>query len=508
MRPPVRRLVATLAVAGLVAWATPGCGARAPARSAALEEIRARGELRWGADVQGGEPYVYEDRSGALVGFEVALADQLASALGVRARLVQNDWSNLIPSLERGSFDVALNGIEMTPARAARVAFTRPYYVFSERLVGRRGDGRIRDLAALRGLRVGTLANSQAWELLRDAGAVAVPYEGVDEPFVDLEHGRTDAVVLDDLIVARYVGRHPSLAVVGDLAEGRYAVALRPGDEDLRAALDGALAQIIDSGAWRQTLARWNLDGEREAGLASAPSRPPRDTPPTGSLLRSAVEAGAARPLTARQILLFLEGALVTLVISLAAMALAAPLGLGLALLRLESPRLRPFATAYVEIVRGTPVLLQLYLLYYGLAGVLPLGPWTAAIVGLGLNTAAYEAEIYRGAIGAVPRAQWEAALALGATRRLALRTVILPQGLRLSIPGVTNDFISLLKDSSLVSVLTVVELTKRMTITAVDARGWLLPGALCAALYFALGYPFARLARRLERRLAATGTL
>jgi polar amino acid transport system substrate-binding protein len=158
--------------------------------------------------------------------------------------------------------------------------------------------------------------------------------------------------------------------------------------------------------------------------------------------------------------------------------------------------------------VRGTPVLLQLSLLDSGLAGVLPLGPWTAAIVGLGLNTAAYEAEIYRGAIGAVPRAQWEAALALGATRRLALRTVILPQGLRLSIPGVTNDFISLLKDSSLVSVLTVVELTKRMTITAVDARGWLLPGALCAALYFALGYPFARLARRLERRLAATGTL
>jgi polar amino acid transport system substrate-binding protein len=507
MRRPARRLVATLAVAGVLAVVTSGCGVRRPGPSSTLEEIRARGELRWGADVQGGEPYVYEDRSGALVGFEVALADQLASALGVRARLVQNDWSTLIPSLERGTFDVALNGIEVTPTRAARVAFTRPYYLFSECLVARQGDGRIRDLASLRGRRVGTLANSQAWELLRDAGAVALPYEGVDEPFVDLEHGRTDAVVLDDVIVARYVGRHPSLAVVGDLAEGRYAVALRPADDDLRAALDGALAQIVGSGAWRQTLARWNLDGDREAMLAEAPRRPPAP-PLAAGAVASAVAMGAARPLTPRQILLFFEGALVTLVISLAAMALAVPLGLGLALARLESPRLRPFATAYVEIVRGTPVLLQLYLLYYGLAGVLPLGPWTAAIVGLGLNTAAYEAEIYRGGIGAVPRAQWEAALALGASRRRALRTVILPQGLRLAIPGVTNDFISLLKDSSLVSVLTVVELTKRMTITAVDARGWLLPGALCAALYFALGYPFARLARRLERRLAATGTL
>src|SRR5665213_2874087 len=264
MRSPGSRSFATLVVAGVLAAATSGCSTRTPAPSSTLEEIRARGELRWGADVQGGEPYVYEDRSGALVGFEVALAEQLAAALGVRARLVQNDWSNLIPSLERGTFDVALNGIEVTPARAARVAFTRPYYVFSERLVGRRGDGRIRDLGSLRGLRVGTLANSQAWDLLRDAGAVALPYEGVDEPFVDLEHGRTDAVVLDDLIVARYLGRHPSLAVVGDLAEGRYAVALRPSDEDLRAALDGALAQIIRSGAWRRTLSGWNLDGARE----------------------------------------------------------------------------------------------------------------------------------------------------------------------------------------------------------------------------------------------------
>ena len=205
-------------------------------------------------------------------------------------------------------------------------------------------------------------------------------------------------------------------------------------------------------------------------------------------------------PLSARQLVLFLQGALVTLVISLAAMALAAPLGLGLALLRLESPRLRPFAAAYVEIVRGTPVLLQLYVLYFGLADMIALGPWTAAIIGLGLNYAAYEAEIYRGAIQAIPGAQWEAAVAIGLSRRAALRHVVLPQALRIATPGVTNDFISLLKDSSLVSVLTVVELTKRLTITAVDNRGWLVPGALCAALYFVLGYPLARVARRLER--------
>jgi polar amino acid transport system substrate-binding protein len=468
----------------------------APARAGALDRVRAQGELRWGGDEQGGEPYAYEDpaRGGALVGFEVDLAAALARALGVRATFVQNDWSTLIPALQRGSFDVALNGIEVTPARAAQVAFTRPYYFFAERLVARRGDGRVRDLASLRGLRVGTLASTQAWDLLRAAGAVAVPYEGVDEPFLDLEHGRTDAVLLDDLIVGRYLGRHPSLAAVGDVAQGRYAIALRRQDQDLRAALDRALGALIASGAWRRTLARWGLDNPRQAALAA-----PDAVPAAGA---ASTAAPAPRRLTAHQLVLFGQGALVTLIITVAAMLLAAPLGLALTLLRTESPRLGRLATVYVEVVRGTPVLLQLYLIYFGLANVVSLSPWTAAILGLGLNYAAYEAEIYRGALASVPVSQWEAALAIGMTRRMALREIILPQAMRLALPGVTNDFISLLKDSSLVSVLTVVELTKRMTITAVDDRSWLVPGLLCAALYFVLGYPFARLARRLERAL------
>src|SRR5262245_42321412 len=215
-----------------------GCGA--PRSTGALDRIRARGELTWGADEQGGEPYAFEDagRGGALVGFEVDLADSIARALGVRARFVQNDWSTLVPSLERGTFDVALNGIEVTPALAARVAFSRPYYRFTERLVARRGDARVHDLASTRGLRVGTLAGSLSWQLAREAGADAIPYEGVDEPFVDLAHERIDAVLLDDIIVARYAGRHPTLAVVADVAEGHYAIALRPGDEDLRQAID------------------------------------------------------------------------------------------------------------------------------------------------------------------------------------------------------------------------------------------------------------------------------
>jgi polar amino acid transport system substrate-binding protein len=208
---------------------------------------------------------------------------------------------------------------------------------------------------------------------------------------------------------------------------------------------------------------------------------------------------------------LFFAGAGVTLLVSVAAMVLAIALGLLLALARLPSPvpwrrALGFVATAYVEILRGTPVLLQLYVIYFGLAGVVALNPFVAAVLGLGLNYAAYEAEIYRAGIQAVPRGQIEAAVALGMPGALVVRRVLLPQAFRFSLPGVANDFIALLKDSALVSVITVVELTKRMTIVAVDAGSWLGPGLLCASLYLAMSYPLSRLARRLETALGPRG--
>ncbi|HXU81556.1 MAG TPA: ABC transporter substrate-binding protein/permease [Polyangia bacterium] len=470
-----------------------GCSSERP--SSALDRVKRSGVLRWGGDIQGGEPYVFEDpkRPDGLTGFEVEIAEALARELGVKAKFVQNDWSTLVPSLERGTFDLALNGLEVTAAREQRIRFTRPYYLFAERLVARAGDGRIRDLASLRGLRVGTLANSLAWDLLGASGAERVPYEGQEEPFLDLAQGRTDAVLLDDIIVARY-GNKPGLAVVADVAEGRYGIGVRRGEDDLWAAVDGALGRLARSGALREIFRRWQIDGPRQERLAEQGGD-------------EAHPVGRRRPLDAHQLGLFLQGAAVTVLISASAMLLAILGGLFLAVARLPSPvawrrPLRWAATAYVEIFRGTPVLLQLFVIYYGLAGVFPLGAYAAAILGLGLNYAAYEAEIYRAGIQAVPRGEIEAAHALGMTGALTLRRVILPQAFRFSLPGVANDFIALLKDSSLVSVITVVELTKRMTIAAVDLGDWAAPGALCALMYFAMSYPLSRLARRLEAHL------
>jgi polar amino acid transport system substrate-binding protein len=457
-----------------------------------LSRVRSHGEIRWAGDLQGGEPYVFRDPRSPdkLVGFEVDLARALAAKLGVRERFVQNDWSNLVPSLERGDFDIILNGLEDSAALRGRILLSRPYFNFTEQLVVRRGS-KLRTLDALRGHRVGTLASSLAHQILRSKRAIEVVlYGGQEEPYRDLQLQRTDAVLLDSIIAERYGLTKPDLELAdADVARGSYVIGLRKGDSDLRDAVNAALSALEAEGELQRIYARWHLPALPNTTPSETAAQPPRAT------------------FDRAQVMLFLYGAGVTLSISLLSMALAVPLGLILAVARLygRAP-MRWLAHAYIELFRGTPVLLQLFILYYGIAPIVHLSALEAAILGLALNYGAYEAEVHRAALLAIPAGQSEAAAALGLSRWQALRLVLLPQALRTALPAMTNDLIALLKDSSLVSVITVVELTKQMTITAVDVRSWALPGALCAALYFVMSYPLSRLAARLEARLEAAG--
>lgn len=476
-------------VVGLLLGA--GCSDQAPS-GGSLAKLKARGELTWGADLQGGEPYLWEDpdHPGQLLGFEVEIMEAVARRLGVRQRMVQCDWSNLIPSLERGDFDVVFNGLEITAERQARILLSQPYFIYAETLAVRKGAP-YRTLAELRGKRVGTLNQTYAHDLLRDQPLEAVLYEGNEEPYIDLEQGRVDGVLLDNVIADRYGCPRPGVfCVPEELARGSYAAGVRKGDPELLAALDGALAAM-------------RADGELERILRKAQLWDARQSEPPPQLTAAAT-AGPPRSFGWQQLQRFLGAALITLALSFASFAIAVALGMLLAVLRLYgSAPWRIAARVYIEAFRGTPVLLQLFVLYYGLAPYYSLGPMQAAILGLGLNYAAYEAEVYRGALLAVPRGQSEAARALGLSPWQTLRHVLMPQALRLALPPMTNDFVSLLKDSSLVSVLTVIELTKRMTIAAVELRGWLIPGLACAALYLAMSLPLSELARRLERRLS-----
>ena len=473
------------------------------------------GVLRFGGDAEGGAPFMEADPNDTsrVVGFEVDIASLLAAGLGRAPRFVQVGFSNLDPAVERGDFDIGLSGIEDNPGRRARLAVTVPYYEFREVLTVRRADaGRFRSFADLRGRRVATLGATQAAETLEQArteyGVEPVIYEDDVHPYTDLAVGRVDAVLLDAVLAERGVRRNASLAnQPTDLGVGHYVGILAPRDAALRDRADGLLRDAMRDGRLQAIFTRWGMWNEDQSRLyarvlAEAPAPSGGAGGPKGPPLRTPESASAA---TVRYLPALFRAALITLALSCLSMLLAVSSGMIIATGRVYGAGpLRVALTAWVELVRGTPLLLQLFVLYFGLEAFVRLPALVAAVLGLGLNYGAYESEIYRGALQAVAPGQLEAARTLGFTTWQTLRLVRGPQAFKFALAPMTNDFVALLKDSSLVSMITVVELTKQTQILAANIGSWFLPGLVCAAMYLALSLPLSRLARRLEQRWGA----
>ena len=459
--------------------------------------IKARGVLKWGADAEGGAPFVFPDPQmpEKLIGFEAELATALAAKLGVKAEMVQNQWDQLTPALLRGNFDLILNGLERTPENQQRIAMSRPYFVYAQQIVTRKETTGLTRLEDLKGKAVGVLSSSVAQRLAEEAGIAGLKiYPGNVESFRDLKALRIEAVVLDLPIAVHYAKPDATLKLSGPaFAPGFYAIGVRKEDTALLAALNQAIEQLAADQSLERIYQKYGVWDERQSGLKNFQAEVVEQ--------KAAISTLREWP---KYLPLLLRGAVTTVELSVLAMALAAVAGLVLALVRLFGVApLRWLATAYIEVIRGTPLLIQLFLIYYGLPEVgIRLNAFAAAVLGLGLNYAANEAENYRAGIQAIPHGQMEAALALGLNRWQALRHVVLPQALRLVIPPVTNDFIALFKDSSIVSVITMVELTKVYGMLAMSTYDYVGLGVMTAGIYFALSYPASIFASRLEKKL------
>ena len=201
-----------------------------------------------------------------------------------------------------------------------------------------------------------------------------------------------------------------------------------------------------------------------------------------------------------------LKGAILTIELTFCAMILALVFGLFLGLGRISKNKLiYSSVTVYIEVIRGTPLLVQLFIIYYALPDYgIYLTPFLAGTIGLGLCYAAYVAEIYRAGIQAVPKGQTEAALSLGMRKRKAMRRIILPQAVKIILPPVTNNFISMLKDSSLCSVITVIELMRQAQIYVASTFRTMEVYLMVAIIYLSLAYPLSVLVSKLELRLKA----
>lgn len=453
--------------------------------------------LKWGGDQSGGGPYIIEGDA-ANPGFEVELADHLGRALGRRPEFVQGQWDKLLQLANRGTVDIVLNGYEWSPEREEVAASTIPYYVYSLALMARTSDDSIRSWEDLKGKRIGVLGGSAAHRYVERVYGDTVEvraFDGVTNVMRLVEQAQDLDATVQDLPIAVYYGKEfPGLRRVGDPVEpGYYVIFTRRADADLRGRLDAAIRTLAADGTLERIYRKYGIWTEDQKRIGSIDPWPPPQK------AKEARMGDFAWTLT--------KAAWTTVQLSFLSMPLAILLGLSVALGRLYGPRpLAWLLGLYVEILRGTPLLLQLFVLYYLLPGLRPewgirLPAFWAAVLGLALNYSAYEAENYRAGLLAIPKGQTEAALALGMSMRTALRVVIVPQAVRIVIPPVTNDFIALFKDTSVCSVIAVTELTGQYNQLYNNNPGLVLElGMMAAGLYLLMSYPLALVARRLER--------
>jgi polar amino acid transport system substrate-binding protein len=236
-----------------------------------LDEIRQRGVLLWGADAEGGAPYVYPDpqKPEQLVGFEYDLAEAIAAKIGVKARMVQNQWDQLIPALERGNFDILLNGLELTADNQQHIAMSLPYFVYAQQIVTRTDTQGLEELVQLKTKRIGVLSSSVAQRLLEQVGCSGLKiYPGNVESLRDLKADRVDAVVMDLPIALFYAKPDGALKFSGaSFAPGYYGIGVRKQDLNLLSAVNHAIQDLAHDGTLERIYRKYGVWDERQVSL-------------------------------------------------------------------------------------------------------------------------------------------------------------------------------------------------------------------------------------------------
>lgn len=514
----------------LLAWVALGPVARANE----WENAKKNGTLVWGADQEGGGPFIYpkEDNPEEVMGFEVDLARALAKYIGVKDEFYQGQWDNLLDLLQANKTQIVLNGYEWSPERADAYEATIPYYVYALQLMSRKDDASIKswdDLLKERPgggkYQIGVLVGSASEEVMKEHckdKCDVIPYDGNTDAMMEVQNEKIDATIQDTPIAAFYGKEFPRLHYIEKpRAPGYYVIYAKKGETQLVDAINESLITMIRSGELERIYRTYGIWDEQQAELVrfsedakffgyvkAALADVEQVEAPTQEELQEFSTRKQGWEIVSTYLPTLMKAAGMTVVLSAISFPLAIMLGMLIAVGRLYGPAwIKMPLTAYVELLRGTPLMLQLYFIFFVLPELgINVPAFATAIFGLAINYSAYESEIYRAGIQAIPSGQMEAALALGMSRSQAIRRVVLPQAFRMVIPPVVNDFIALFKDTSVCSVITIIELTKQFSILAKSTLAIIEMMSLTALLYLAMSYPMSLLARYVEKRLGSSG--
>ncbi len=443
-------------------------------------------------------PYEYRE-NGKIVGVDPEIIQEIAGRLGYRLKIEDMSFDSIIAAVQTGKADIAASGITVTEDRKQKVLFSHPY-VMTRQVIIVRKDSAIADRKDLFGKNIGVqhgtsgdlyVAKNYSEPMRFAEGTLAI--EG-------LITKRLDAVVLDGEPAAIHVARRSELKILPEpLLHEEYAFAVSKSNTALLAQINEILLDMQKSGRLNEIRKKYEdlqdqvaaENEKRETGFWAG--------------IRNAFEMNFIKDNRYKYLL---NGFLVTMEIAFFAVLLGIVIGFTVAVIRSTADQtgklkfLDWLCRIYLTVIRGTPVVVQLLVIYFVIFGSVDISKVLVAIIAFGINSGAYVAEIIRGGIMSIEKGQLEAGRSLGLSYGQTMQSVILPQAVKSVLPALGNEFIVLLKETSVSGYIALQDLTKGGDIIRSQTYEAFMPLIAVALIYLAVVMLFSALLRRLEMRL------
>ena len=479
-------LLGALAVPGM----TPGMTPAASAADASRPVVRVGTEGTY-------PPFSYVDpKTGDVTGFDIEVARAVAQKAGWDLQIVRGTFDSLFPALDAGRIDMIANQITINPDRSAHYLFSTPYTYSHGVIVTAADNDDITTLADLKG-RTSAQSQTSNWtQIAKDAGAKVQYVDQFTQTAALLAQGRVDATINDNIAVLDYLATSGStkIKIAGDAGDevNKQALVFPKSKTALRDQADQALAALAADGTLAKISQKYfksDVTVPNAGDVEVKGSDVGRSTwqvvqDEAWPMLRATIKGTI--PLT---IVSFVLGLIIALLVALARLSSRAVL--------------RVPARIYISIIRGTPLLVQLFIVFYGLPEIgVDLPSFTAACLALSLNVGGYAAEVIRASILAVPRGQFEAATTIGMGYGKTMRRIVLPQAARIAVPPLSNTLLSLIKDTSLASVVLITELFREAQVGASVSTRFMALYCLAALYYWIICYVVSLGQNALEKRV------
>lgn len=441
-------------------------------------------------------PFEFISKNNEIQGFDIDLATTLCKEINVKCTFINQTFDSLIPSLIFKKIDAVISGMDITAERLKQISFTESYYVNSALLISEKSrvaNEQFTDLATLKGKRIGIQNGSTHQRFLQKKypKIMIIPYISYQDAVSDLKSGRLYGLFGDSDAIAEWLKKNDNLTKVGEkITDADYfnkglGIAVRKGNTELLNLLNTALVKVKKEGTYQNIYKKWFDIGNNKIK-----------------------EISLINELTS-----LAQASIITISLALCALIFGLVLSVLFVILESRSGRICSYLTSsIVTLLRGLPEILVLLCIYFGASyllilladgfrlnfylftlpvkfdiSIIDVSPFLCGVITLALFYAAYASQTLRGALKVVPIGQWESAQALGLNQNRIFFRMIIPQMWRHALPGLGNQWLVLLKDTSLVSLISVNDLmlqTKNIATHTQEPFTWY---CIVALVYFAI---------------------